>query len=84
MLNFMDLFFFLILDLGDNYVSQIPIGYRILDGWFQVCTFSGYILILGCIYAYSRLCGDEFTVASSSCTCQLYGYDVYLSVSRRY
>lgn len=36
MLNFMDLFFFLILDLGDTYVSQIPIGYRILDGWFQV------------------------------------------------
>jgi Trk-type K+ transport system membrane component len=37
-LNLIDLFFFLVLDLGDNYVSAIPIGYRILDGWFQACS----------------------------------------------
>ena len=35
-LNLLDLFFFLVLDLGDNYVSAIPVGYRILDGLFQV------------------------------------------------
>ena len=36
LLNVLDLFFFLVLDLGDNYVSQIPFGYRFLDGFFQV------------------------------------------------
>lgn len=35
-LNFSDLFFFLILDLGNDYVDSIPVGYRILDGFFQV------------------------------------------------
>lgn len=35
-LNLLDLFFFLVLDLGDGYISAIPIGYRILDGLFQV------------------------------------------------
>lgn len=34
-LNALDLFFFLVLDLGDAYVSAIPVGYRILDGFFQ-------------------------------------------------
>jgi len=34
-LNFLDLFFFLVLDLGDSYISAIPVGYRILDGFFQ-------------------------------------------------
>ena len=32
----MDLFFFLVLDLGDPYTTSIPVGYRILDGLFQV------------------------------------------------
>lgn len=36
LLNVLDLFFFLVLDLGDNYVSQIPFGFRFLDGFFQV------------------------------------------------
>lgn len=36
LLNLLDLFFFLVLDLGDDYVSAIPVGYRILDGFFQV------------------------------------------------
>ena len=35
-LNILDLFFFLVLDLGDGYISAIPVGYRILDGFFQV------------------------------------------------
>jgi Trk-type K+ transport system membrane component len=35
-LNVLDVFFFLVLDLGDSYVAQIPIGYRFLDGFFQV------------------------------------------------
>jgi len=34
-LNALDLFFFLVLDLGDSYTSAIPVGYRILDGFFQ-------------------------------------------------
>lgn len=34
-LNLLDLFFFIVLDLGDSYVSSIPVGYRILDGLFQ-------------------------------------------------
>jgi Trk-type K+ transport system membrane component len=34
-LNACDLFFFLVLDLGDTYVTSIPVGYRILDGFFQ-------------------------------------------------
>jgi Trk-type K+ transport system membrane component len=34
-LNLCDLFFFLVLDLGDAYILQIPVGYRILDGFFQ-------------------------------------------------
>jgi Trk-type K+ transport system membrane component len=34
-LNGLDLFFFLVLDLGDNYISQIPVGNRFLDGLFQ-------------------------------------------------
>ena len=38
-LNVLDLFFFLVLDLGDSYVSAIPIGYRFLDGFFQVYRF---------------------------------------------
>jgi len=36
LLNVLDLFFFLVLDLGDDYVSQIPFGFRFLDGFFQV------------------------------------------------
>lgn len=36
LLNLLDLFFFLVLDLGDGYISAIPVGYRILDGLFQV------------------------------------------------
>src|SRR5579859_4855382 len=35
-LNLADLVFFLVLDLGDDYVLSIPVGYRILDGLFQV------------------------------------------------
>ena len=35
LLNFLDLFFFLVLDLGDSYIAAIPVGYRILDGFFQ-------------------------------------------------
>jgi hypothetical protein len=35
-MNFLDLFFFLVLDLGDDYIASIPVGYRILDGLFQV------------------------------------------------
>lgn len=35
-LNFSDLFFFLVLDIGNTYVSAIPVGYRIVDGFFQV------------------------------------------------
>ena len=35
-LNFIDLFFFLVLNLGDNDISVLPVGYRILDGLFQV------------------------------------------------
>jgi len=34
-LNALDVFFFLVLDLGDAYVSAIPVGYRFLDGFFQ-------------------------------------------------
>lgn len=41
-LNVIDLFFFLVLDLGDNYVSQIPLGYRFLDGFFQVSSSTLY------------------------------------------
>ena len=36
LLNVLDVFFFIVLDLGDTYVSQIPIGFRFLDGFFQV------------------------------------------------
>jgi len=35
-LNFSDLFFFLVLDIGNDYVETIPVGYRVLDGLFQV------------------------------------------------
>ena len=35
LLNFLDVFFFLVLDLGDFYVSAISVGYRVLDGFFQ-------------------------------------------------
>ena len=34
--NFSDLFFFLVLDIGNDYVETIPVGYRVLDGLFQV------------------------------------------------
>jgi Trk-type K+ transport system membrane component len=34
-LNLMDLFFFLVLDIGNDYTDAIPVGYRILDGFFQ-------------------------------------------------
>jgi Trk-type K+ transport system membrane component len=38
LLNLLDLFFFIILDLGNRYVLGIPLGYRIVDGLFQVST----------------------------------------------
>jgi Trk-type K+ transport system membrane component len=41
-MNLADLIFFLVLDLGDEYVLSIPVGYRILDGLFQVCTPEPY------------------------------------------
>jgi Trk-type K+ transport system membrane component len=65
-LNLMDLFFFLVLDLGDNYISAIPIGYRILDGFFQVFP-SLQTLIIGCINSNSRICSYQFTIITSCC-----------------
>ncbi|GAB7360575.1 hypothetical protein MBLNU230_g0459t1 [Neophaeotheca triangularis] len=35
LLNGVDLIFFIILDLDDEAVTTIPLGYRILAGWFQ-------------------------------------------------
>ncbi|KAK5166538.1 low affinity potassium transporter [Saxophila tyrrhenica] len=37
-LNSVDLIFFIILDLNDRTVTSIPVGYRILDGWFQAAS----------------------------------------------
>lgn len=37
-LNGIDLVFFIILDLNDPVVTSIPVGYRILDGWFQAAS----------------------------------------------
>lgn len=34
-LNGLDLLFFIILDLGNTVVTQLPVNIRILDGWFQ-------------------------------------------------
>ncbi|KAE8447840.1 hypothetical protein EG329_010069 [Mollisiaceae sp. DMI_Dod_QoI] len=34
-LNGVDLLFFIILDLGNTVVTQLPVNVRILDGWFQ-------------------------------------------------
>lgn len=34
-LNGLDLVFFIILDLGNTVVTQLPVNIRILDGWFQ-------------------------------------------------
>jgi len=35
LLNGIDLVFFIILDLNDSVVTDLPPGYRVLDGWFQ-------------------------------------------------
>ncbi|RDL40939.1 putative potassium transport protein 1 [Venustampulla echinocandica] len=35
MLNGVDLIFFIILDLGNTIVTQLPVNIRVLDGWFQ-------------------------------------------------
>ena len=76
-MNFLDLFFFLVLDLGDNYISAIPVGYRILDGLFQV--FYGLTLLTVVhIDTYRRSCSDEFTVASSGYIGELFDHDVHL------
>lgn len=37
-LNGIDLVFFIILDLGSGPVSELPVGYRILDGLFQAAS----------------------------------------------
>ena len=34
-LNGLDLIFFIVLDLGNTIVTELPVGIRILDGWFQ-------------------------------------------------
>ncbi|TAQ87249.1 hypothetical protein B7494_g4412 [Chlorociboria aeruginascens] len=34
-LNVVDLVFFIILDLGNTVVTQLPVNIRVLDGWFQ-------------------------------------------------
>ncbi|KUJ17492.1 potassium transport protein TRK1/TRK2 [Mollisia scopiformis] len=34
-LNGLDLIFFIILDLGNSIVTQLPVNIRVLDGWFQ-------------------------------------------------
>ncbi|KAH8805909.1 cation transport protein-domain-containing protein [Xylogone sp. PMI_703] len=35
LLNGIDLIFFIILDLGNTIVTQLPVNIRLLDGWFQ-------------------------------------------------
>ncbi|KAH8591059.1 cation transport protein-domain-containing protein [Bisporella sp. PMI_857] len=35
LLNGVDLMFFIILDLGNTVVTQLPVNIRVLDGWFQ-------------------------------------------------
>nr|POE72759.1 low-affinity potassium transport protein [Quercus suber] len=37
-LNGVDLLFFIILDLNDEVVTSLPVGFRILDGWFQAAS----------------------------------------------
>jgi len=38
LLNVIDLFFFIILDLNDPVVTALAPGYRVLDGWFQAAS----------------------------------------------
>ncbi|KAI9744284.1 MAG: low affinity potassium transporter [Claussenomyces sp. TS43310] len=37
-LNGVDLVFFIILDLGNTIVTQLPVNIRVLDGWFQAAS----------------------------------------------
>ncbi|PQE28534.1 putative potassium transport 1 protein [Rutstroemia sp. NJR-2017a WRK4] len=37
-LNGLDLLFFIILDLGNTIVTQLPVNIRVLDGWFQAAS----------------------------------------------
>ncbi|KAI0127773.1 trk family potassium uptake protein [Xylariales sp. AK1849] len=37
-LNAVDLLFFIVLDLGEGAVAQLPLGIRFLDGWFQAAS----------------------------------------------
>ncbi|KAM3083469.1 low affinity potassium transporter [Clarireedia jacksonii] len=37
-LNGVDLLFFIILDLGNTIVTQLPVNIRVLDGWFQAAS----------------------------------------------
>ena len=57
-LNVLDLFFFLVLDLGDDYVTRIPVGYRILDGFFQVPIHPRELRLCGmwCVLGRGLMC----------------------------
>ena len=81
LLNFWDLFFFLILDLGNDYVDAIPVGYRILDGLFQVDVQVRGALTTGHCNTNNRGGDRQLAIDQSGAVGQLPCHDVHLSVS---
>jgi len=83
-MNALDLFFFLVLDIGDPYVSQIPAGYRVLDGLFQVYRYLIWDLSKGCFHANCRCRRHKPTSATSCFVGELSYYDVHFGIPGGY
>ena len=82
-LNFSDLFFFLILDLGNKYIGSIPVGYRILDGLFQVSLKTVRRLTAGGFHADDRSVDCQFAIHQSCIARELPHHDVHFSLPCR-
>jgi len=76
----MDLFFFLVLDLGNDYTDAIPVGYRILDGFFQVPPLAKK-LIIGHFNENCWSISGQFGIVESGHFGELFGDDVYQCIS---
>jgi len=81
-MNFFDLFFFLILDLGNDYVDATPVGYRILDGLFQVF-LRDCVADKGDFDKNGRGRSGQSDVNKSGVVGELFGYDVHLDLPGR-
>jgi Trk/Ktr/HKT type cation transporter len=83
-LNGLDLIFFLVLNIGNNYISSVPVGYRILDGLFQVLSQHSRKLTVVSGHSHHWRCRDKLATPPPRDIGQLSCHDVYFGVPHRH